>query len=177
MFLLVLAGLGILVLEDEMNLGSRQHHVKRNFWQTHFVGGSAFVRAKHDHIGRSVGKLLCMQFLVFAQEFHVGASTFETVLKFDFVLDDEGLALVVDDRREFGRDGVVGSCVLHNKALVTHNSREDSGFFDRPLPHVGPILLALGVLLFGMGGGPSRVPVVGELFEEGSFQSGRLAEV
>ena len=64
-------------------------------------------------------------------------------LKLDLVLYDESLALVVDLGWEFGRDGMMSSGVLEDKAFVAHHAREDSWLFYRPLSDVGPVLITL----------------------------------
>ncbi len=94
-------------------------------------------------------------------------------LKLDLILNDEGLALVVDLLGELGRDGVVGGGVLDNKTLVTLHSLVDGGLLNSPLADVRPLLIILGVLL-GVGRLPPLLPVIGELFQEGSLELGRL---
>lgn len=131
---------------------------------SYLVGGTTFVRTKHDDIWGAVGELFGVKSLVVAQQLQVGTSTFQTILQFDLILDDEGLALVVDSLREFGRDGMVSSGVLENQALVANDSRKDLWLFDSPFTDIGPVLFALGVLLLGVGGCPSGVPIIGELF-------------
>lgn len=110
-----------------------------------------------------------MQRLVFTQQFHVGAAALKALLEFDLILDDEGLIRVVDLLWELGRDGVVGSGILENKTLIASNTGEDGGLFDGPFSNVSPVLFTLGVLLLCVGDFPSRVPVIGELLEEGCF--------
>jgi hypothetical protein len=98
-------------------------------------------------------------------------------LQLDFVLDNERLALGVDGLGELGRDGMVGSLVLDDQALVALNALQFSWLLNGPVANVGPFLLGGGVLLFfflGMGRLPPRVPVVCELFQEGGLQVGRL---
>ena len=115
-------------------------------------------------------------------------------LQLDFVLQNKGLARVVDRLVEFGRDGVVGSDILDDcsrellagaglcgwvtltESLVALNSLEDSGFLDGPLADIGPLLLGglVGQFLLGVADLPPRVPVVGELFIEGSADGQRL---
>ena len=58
MLLLVLAGLGVLVTEDEVNL----------------VSGTALVRAEHDDIGSAVGELLLVELLVLLEKLKVGTA-------------------------------------------------------------------------------------------------------
>ena len=85
-------------------------------------------------------------------------------MKLDFILYNKSLSLVVDGCREFGGDGMMRGCVLHDQPLVTCDSGKDSWLFHRPFADIGPVLVTLGVLLFGMRRSPSRVPIVGELF-------------
>lgn len=67
---------------------------------------------------------------------------------------------------------MVGRPVLHDEALVAHDSGEDGGLFDGPCANVCPLLIVfLGILLLGRGSLPSRLPVVGELFEEGCLET------
>ena len=81
MLLLILAGLGVLVFEDEVDLfhmsTCRRLH---RFW-TDLVGGTALVGAKHDDVGRSVGELFGVERLVVLEEFHVCTTTFKTILR------------------------------------------------------------------------------------------------
>lgn len=89
-------------------------------------------------------------------------------MELGFILNNKSLVRVVNGLGELGRDGVVGSLVLENKTLVALDGAEDSGLLDRPGADVGPFLL--GALLLGVRRLPSRVPVVGELLEEGSLE-------
>jgi hypothetical protein len=89
-------------------------------------------------------------------------------LKLNLILSDEGLALVVNLLGEFGRDGMVSSCVLDDQALVTLHALEDMGLLYRPFSNICPLLFlsrALRVLL-GMGWLPPFLPVVCELLDE-----------
>jgi len=60
--LLVLASLGVLVAEDEVDL----------------VGGTALVGTEHDDVGGGVGELLGVKGAVVLEELHVGTTTLET---------------------------------------------------------------------------------------------------
>jgi hypothetical protein len=89
-------------------------------------------------------------------------------LKLNLILSDEGLALVVNLLGEFGRDGMVSSCVLDDQALVTLHALEDTGLLYRPFSNICPLLFlgrALRILL-GMGWFPPFLPVVCELLDE-----------
>lgn len=97
-------------------------------------------------------------------------------MRLDFVLNHQGLALVVNLLGELGRDGVVSSSVLHDQTLVALNTLEDGGLLDCPFTDVSPLILGLGILLC-VGRLPPRIPAVCELFQEGSFEVGRLAGV
>lgn len=97
-------------------------------------------------------------------------------LKFDLILNDQGLALVVNLLGELGRDGMMGSCVLHNQALITLHSLEDVWLFNSPFADVCPLLVlvrTLGILL-GVRWLPSCLPIVCELLDEIALDSGRL---
>lgn len=65
--------------------------------------------------------------------------------------------------------------VLDNEPLVALNAFEDVRLFDGPGSNVGPVLVGLRVLLFGMRRRPSRVPIVCELLKERRFKSGGLS--
>ena len=132
MLLLVLARLGVLVAEDEVDL----------------VRGAALVGPKHDDVGRSVGELVGLKGFVVLEELHVGSTAFEAALELDLVLDDESVVLVADGFVELGGDGVVSSLVLENKTLVAVDALEDGGLLDTPRANVLPLLLR--VLLPGV---------------------------
>jgi hypothetical protein len=95
-------------------------------------------------------------------------------LRLDLILDNKRLVLVVNLLVELGRNGVVGSDVLDDEALVALNALEDSGFLHRPFADVGPVLIRLGIFLLSVGGSPSLLPVICELFQEGSLDVGGL---
>jgi hypothetical protein len=99
--LFVLAGLGVLVLEDEMNLDlSALSAVALDL--CYLVGGAALVGAKHDDIGGGVGELLGLELLVVTKKLHVCTAALEALLEFDLVLHNECLALVVNLGGELG---------------------------------------------------------------------------
>jgi len=80
--LLILAGLGVLVPEDEVDL-FHMSNVPGDYiclW-TDLVGGTALVGPKHDDVGRSVGELFGVERLVVLEEFHVCTTTFKTILR------------------------------------------------------------------------------------------------
>lgn len=95
-------------------------------------------------------------------------------LRLDLILDNQGLAGVVDLGGELGGDGVVSGLVLQDETLVALNALEDGRLLNRPLAHVRPILIALCVLALSVRWSPSRLPVVGELFKEWSLDLGWL---
>jgi hypothetical protein len=105
------------------------------------------------------------------------ASGRRLTLELDLVLDDEGLALVIDLLGELGRDGVVGSWVLDHQALVTLHSLEDMRLLYRPLSNVGPLLVLVGVLgvLLGVGWLPAGIPTICELLDEVALDGAGLA--
>jgi hypothetical protein len=100
----------------------------------------------------------------------------QLTLELDLILDNEGLALVIDLLGELGRDGVVGSCVLDDQTLIALHSLEDVRLLNRPLSNVGPFLLLVGALgvLLGVGRLPAGLPVVGELLNKVALDSGGL---
>lgn len=59
----------------------------------------------------------------------------------NFILNNEGLALVVNLLGELGRDGVMCSGVLQHQALVAFDALEDSRLFNRPFSDVGPVFI------------------------------------
>ena len=109
MLLLVLASLGVLVAEDEVDL----------------VGGATLVGTEHDDVGRGVGELFGVEGAVILEELHVGTSTLKAGLELCLVLDNQSLVGVVNGLGELGRDGVVSGLVLENQTLVTLNTAED----------------------------------------------------
>ena len=98
----------------------------------------------------------------------------QRTLKFDFVLDNEGLALVVNDLGKLGRNGMMSGLVFENETLVTLHALEDCRLFDRPGADIGPVLVS--VCLFCVRGLPSCLPVIGELLQKRSFYAGGLEE-
>lgn len=109
------------------------------------------------------------------QELDVTTTAVSALLELGLVLDDERLALGVDDSGEWGGDRVMGSLGLGNEALVANNSREDGGFLDRPLADIAPSLAAGGRLLGSFRRCPALRPVVGELLDEGALYRSRLS--
>jgi hypothetical protein len=144
---------------------------------TYLVGSTALVGTKHDHVGSGVGELLLVELLVLLEELEIGTTTHQGVLRLDFILDHQGLALVVNLLGELGRDGVVGGRVLHHQTLVALNSLEDGGLLNSPLANEGPVLIGLGVVLLRVRELPPGLPVVGELLQEGSLERSRLDRV
>ena len=92
-------------------------------------------------------------------------------------MNNESLALVFNLLWELGRDGVVGSGVLDDKALVTLHTLEDMRLLYSPFSNISPLLIllsrALGILL-SMGWLPSGLPIVCELLNEIGLDGGRL---
>jgi len=95
-------------------------------------------------------------------------------LKLDLILHYKRLILGADWLAEFGRDGVVGSLVLDQKTLVADHTVENSWLLDSPVADVCPLLsvLFLVILLLCVRGFPSRLPIVCELFKEGTLEFG-----
>jgi hypothetical protein len=100
-------------------------------------------------------------------------------LKLNFILDNEGLAFVINLLWKFGRDCMVSSGVLDNKTLVTFHSLEDMRLLYSPLSNICPFLILLArafCVLLGMGRLPSGLPVICELLDEVGFYGGRLLQ-
>lgn len=68
----------------------------------------------------------------------------------------------------------MGRNILDDQTLVSLDTLEDGGFFNSPFANVGPVLLGFGVFLLRMRGIPSRLPVIGKLFQERSLKLGGL---
>lgn len=71
-------------------------------------------------------------------------------MELNFVLDHQGLALVIDLLVEFGGDGVMCGGILDDKAFVAINGFQHVWFLDGPLSNIGPVLFCLGVLFLGV---------------------------
>lgn len=71
----------------------------------------------------------------------------------------------------------MGRNILDDQTLVSLNTLEDRGFLNGPFADVRPVLLGLGVFLLRMRGIPSRLPVIGKLFQERSLKLGGLNEM
>lgn len=65
---------------------------------------------------------------------------------------------------------MVGGRVLDHETLVAFDTLEDGRLLDGPLAHIGPVLVSLRILSLCVRRSPSRVPVISELFEEGSLE-------
>lgn len=103
----------------------------------------------------------------------------QLTLKLHLVLNNEGLALVVNLLGELGRDGVVSGGVLDDKTLVAVNSLVLVGLLNSPLANVGPFLFLLSLVgaasvLLGVRRLPSGLPVIGELLQEVRLDGGGL---
>jgi hypothetical protein len=130
--------------------------------------------------------------LVVLEELHVGTTALEAVcnrvsirsgsyrirsyltLELDLVLNNEGVTLVVNGLGELGRDGVVGSRVLDDQALVALHTLQHGRLFNRPSADVGPFLIVGLDVLLCVRGLPPALPVVCELLEERRLELGRL---
>jgi hypothetical protein len=97
-------------------------------------------------------------------------------LQLNLILNHQGLALGVNLLGKLGRDGVMGSDVLDNEALVTLHALVDGGLLNRPLADVRPFLVAGGVLL-GVRRLPPLLPVAGELLKERGLELGGLVSM
>lgn len=97
-------------------------------------------------------------------------------MRLHFVLNHQGLALVINLLGELGGNGVVSGGVLHDQTLISIDTLEDSGLFDGPFTNVGPFVLGLVILLRGRRL-PACLPVVGELLKERSLEGSGLQEV
>lgn len=103
----------------------------------------------------------------------------QLTLELDLILNNEGLALVVNLLGELGRDGVVSGSVLDDKPLIALDTLVLEGLLDRPFTNIGPFLLLLvlvggGGILLGVGRLPPCLPVIGELLKEVCLDGGRL---
>ena len=99
-------------------------------------------------------------------------------MKFDLILNDKGLALVINLLGEFRRNGMMGSCVLYDQTLIALHSLVHVWFFDGPFTDVCPFLVlvrTLGILL-GVRWLPSCLPIICELFDKVTLDLGRLFE-
>jgi len=63
MLLLVFAGLGVLVIDNEVD----------------FVSGTTLIGSEHDNVGRCVGEFILVKSLVIAEELHISTTTFKTI--------------------------------------------------------------------------------------------------
>ena len=100
-------------------------------------------------------------------------------LELDFVLNDQGLALVLNLLRELGRDGVVSGGILDDETLVANHAGIDGRLLDSPFTDVGPFLFLFSGashVLLGMGRLPPLLPVPSKLLEEVCLQLGGLRD-
>ena len=63
--LLIFASLGVLVVDDQVDL----------------VGGTTLVGTEHDNVGGDVGELILVESLVVTEELQVSTTTLETIYK------------------------------------------------------------------------------------------------
>ena len=63
MLLLIFASLGVLMVDNEVDL----------------VGGATLVGTEHDHIGRHIGELILMESLVITEKLQVSTTTLKTI--------------------------------------------------------------------------------------------------
>jgi hypothetical protein len=190
--LFVFTGLRVLVAEDEVYLGVSVSQVSNAKHTAYLVGGTALIRTEHDDVRRGVRELLGVERLVVLEELHVCTTTLEAVcdrvsirsrscrmrssltLELDLVLNNEGVALVINGLGELGRDGVVGSCILDDQALVAFHTLQHRRLLDRPGANVGPFLIVSLDILLGVRGLPPALPVVCELLKEWRLKLGGL---
>ena len=203
MLLFVFTRLGILMLEDEVNLdlNVRLSHLTMDPKEVVFVkitllvdphlsGPNMITYGEALENSSACRALLSLSSLRYAPP-HSRPSASRNqpglvdihcprafTLKLDFILYHQRLPLIVDLLGELGRDGMMGRLVLHHQALVAFYPFEHMRFFDGPLANVRPLLVGLFILLvlflLSMRGRPSRVPVIGELFDKGALQVGWL---
>jgi hypothetical protein len=80
--LLVLAGLGVLVSEDEVDLSMfRKRHVP-TISTPYLVCSTALVGSEHDDVRRSIRELLSVKRFVVLKELHVRTTTLQAVCKY-----------------------------------------------------------------------------------------------
>jgi hypothetical protein len=163
--LLVLAGLRVLVAEDEVDLESQLRSMQE-VEMVYLVGGTALIRSEHDDVGRGVGEFLGVKGRVVLEELQVRTTAIKTIcvhvrtpthpnslrakkltLKLDFVLNNESLVLVVNGLGELGGDGMVSGLVLDNQSLVTFHAFEHRRLLNGPSTNVCPLLLIVDLLL------------------------------
>jgi hypothetical protein len=65
MLLLIFASLGVLVVDDQVDL----------------VGGTTLVGTEHDNIRGDVGELVLVESLVVTEELQISTTTFETICR------------------------------------------------------------------------------------------------
>ena len=82
MLLLILAGLWVLVLEDEVNLSKPVSSLfaRRKREASYLVGRAALVWTEHDHIWGGIRELLSVQLLVVLQQLHISSAAFKAIL-------------------------------------------------------------------------------------------------
>lgn len=79
MLLLVLAGLGVLVAEDEVNLERQHSSIQRQVNIAYLVGSTALVGTKHDDVWRGIGEFLGVKGRVVLEELQVRTTAVKTV--------------------------------------------------------------------------------------------------
>jgi hypothetical protein len=72
--LLVLAGLRVLVAEDEVDLDLSVFQLTIGYAEQ-----TLLVRTEHDNVRRSIGELLAVQLLVLLEELHIGTTTLKAI--------------------------------------------------------------------------------------------------
>ena len=170
MLFFVFAGLWVLVPDNEVNLRVVSFILSLVHVQKYLIRCATLVRAKHDNVGRRVGELFGVELLVVLEQLHVGSTTLQSIctdqgtalsfristptLKFDLILDNKCLCLVVDLLGKLCRDGVVGGRILDDKSFVTLNALKGLWLLNSPFANVGPIFFAFGIVLLGPGDCP-----------------------
>jgi hypothetical protein len=79
--LLVLAGLGVLVSEDEVNLYQLEYPIEIGKCMSYLVGSTALVGTEHDDVGGSVGELVSVERRVVLEKLHVCTTTLQAICK------------------------------------------------------------------------------------------------
>jgi hypothetical protein len=179
--LLILAGLGVLVTEDKVNLAAVSGSSTRKLQAiSYLVGSAALVRSEHDNVRGGVRELLLVKSLVILQELHVSSTALQTIcksisihwlraksvehtLELDFVLHNKGVALVVNGLGELGRDGVMSGLVLNDQTLIALHTLQHGGLLYSPVADISPLLLSRLVILLCVRSLPSTLPIVREL--------------
>lgn len=151
MLLLVLAGDGVLMAEDEVQLQMDQINNfslrSRRAGNTHFGTWAGEIRTKHDHPRCVVTEFLAARLEAVFEQLEVATTAITTLLVFDLILDYQGLVGKANSLCERGRNAVVGGFGFRDETLLASEGRIRRWFLDLPLADVCECLAADGGLL------------------------------